>query len=31
MGEHNDALLAEAGFSAARISKLRELGVIAPV
>ena len=30
MGEHNQALLSEAGFSAAQISKLRELGVIAP-
>jgi succinate---hydroxymethylglutarate CoA-transferase len=29
MGEHNDALLAEAGFSALQIGKLRELGVIA--
>ena len=31
MGEHNQALLSEAGFSAAQISKLRELGVIASV
>jgi succinate--hydroxymethylglutarate CoA-transferase len=31
MGEHNEALLAEAGFSAAQIATLRELGVIAPV
>jgi crotonobetainyl-CoA:carnitine CoA-transferase CaiB-like acyl-CoA transferase len=29
MGEHNDALLAEAGFDAGAIRKLRELGVIA--
>jgi crotonobetainyl-CoA:carnitine CoA-transferase CaiB-like acyl-CoA transferase len=29
MGEHNTALLAEAGFDAAAIRKLRELGVIA--
>jgi crotonobetainyl-CoA:carnitine CoA-transferase CaiB-like acyl-CoA transferase len=31
LGEHNEALLAEAGFSAAQIGKLRELGVIASV
>ena len=31
MGQHNEALLAEAGFSAEQIHKLRELGVIAPV
>jgi crotonobetainyl-CoA:carnitine CoA-transferase CaiB-like acyl-CoA transferase len=30
MGEHNEALLREAGFDAAAIAKLRELGVIAP-
>jgi crotonobetainyl-CoA:carnitine CoA-transferase CaiB-like acyl-CoA transferase len=29
MGEHNEALLAEAGFDAGEIRKLRELGVIA--
>jgi len=29
MGEHNEALLREAGFDAAQIRKLRELGVIA--
>ncbi len=29
LGEHNEALLTEAGFSAAQIGKLRELGVIA--
>jgi len=29
LGEHNEALLAEAGFSALQIGKLRELGVIA--
>jgi succinate---hydroxymethylglutarate CoA-transferase len=29
MGEHNHALLSEAGFSEAQINKLRELGVIA--
>jgi crotonobetainyl-CoA:carnitine CoA-transferase CaiB-like acyl-CoA transferase len=29
MGEHNDALLREAGFDDAAIAKLRELGVIA--
>ena len=29
MGEHNDAMLREAGFDAAAIAKLRELGVIA--
>jgi crotonobetainyl-CoA:carnitine CoA-transferase CaiB-like acyl-CoA transferase len=29
MGEHNEALLAEAGFDAGAIRKLRELGVIA--
>jgi crotonobetainyl-CoA:carnitine CoA-transferase CaiB-like acyl-CoA transferase len=29
MGEHNEALLAEAGFDAVAIRKLRELGVIA--
>ncbi|MBI3374342.1 MAG: CoA transferase [Betaproteobacteria bacterium] len=29
MGEHNEALLQEAGFDAAQIQKLRELGVIA--
>ncbi len=31
MGPHNQALLTEAGFSAAQISKLRELRVIASV
>jgi crotonobetainyl-CoA:carnitine CoA-transferase CaiB-like acyl-CoA transferase len=30
MGEHNEALLREAGFDTAAIAKLRELGVIAP-
>jgi len=29
MGEHNEALLREAGVDAARIAKLRALGVIA--
>ena len=31
MGEHNEALLRDAGFDDAAIAKLRELGVIASV
>jgi crotonobetainyl-CoA:carnitine CoA-transferase CaiB-like acyl-CoA transferase len=30
MGEHTEALLLEAGFDAAAIAKLQQLGVIAP-